>query len=73
MIPCLFDFMLTDEGYMGEDFLFCDRARELGFEVWIDPSISLGHMGVQEYEGNFGRDVLYPMVVPDSARQVANG
>ena len=73
MIPCLFDFQLTDEGYMGEDFLFCDRARELGFEIWIDPTISLGHMGVQEYEGNFGRDVLYPMVVPDSARQVSNG
>jgi hypothetical protein len=64
MIPCLFDFQLTDEGYMGEDFLFCDRARELGFEVWIDPTITLGHMGVQEYEGCFGTDVLYPMIVP---------
>ena len=51
-------------GYIGEDFLFCDRARELGFEVWIDPSITLGHMGVQEYTGNFGNDVLYPMIVP---------
>jgi len=71
MVPCLFDFMLTDEGYMGEDFLFCDRARDLGFEVWIDPTISLGHMGVQEYEGNFGRDVLYPMIVPESAQKVA--
>jgi glycosyltransferase involved in cell wall biosynthesis len=64
MIPCLFDFRLTEEGYMGEDFLFCDRARELGFEVWIDPTITLGHMGVQEYVGNFGNDILYPMVVP---------
>lgn len=63
-VPALFDFKLTEEGYMGEDFLFCDRARELGFEVWIDPTISLGHMGVQEYEGNFGHDVLYPMIVP---------
>lgn len=65
MLPCLFDFKLTEEGYMGEDFLFCDRARELGFEVWIDPSIKLGHMGVQEYEGCFGPDVLYPMIVPE--------
>jgi hypothetical protein len=65
MIPCLFDFKLTEEGYMGEDFLFCDRARELGFEVWIDPTITLGHMGVQEYTGNFGNDILYPMVVPE--------
>ena len=63
-IPCLFDFQLTEEGYIGEDFLFCDRARELGFEVWIDPSITLGHMGIQEYVGNFGQDALYPMIAP---------
>ena len=69
-VPCLFDFQLTEEGYIGEDFLFCDRARELGFEVWIDPTIKLGHMGVQEYEGEFGKDVLYPMIVP-SQKEVA--
>lgn len=68
-LTAMFDFMLTDEGYIGEDFLFCDRAREHGFEVWVDPSITLGHMGVQEYTGNFGNDVLYPMVVPN--REVA--
>jgi hypothetical protein len=45
--------------------LFCDRAREHGFEVWIDPTIKLGHMGVQEFEGNFGADVLYPMIAPE--------
>jgi glycosyltransferase involved in cell wall biosynthesis len=66
VLPCLFDFKITEEGYIGEDFLFCDRARELGFEVWVDPSITLGHMGVQEYVGNFGTDVLYPMIVPKS-------
>ena len=64
VVPCLFDFKLAEEGYIGEDFLFCDRARELGFEVWIDPTITLGHMGVQEYVGNFGNDVLYPMIAP---------
>jgi len=63
-VPCMFDFMKTDEGYIGEDYLFCDRAREQGFEVWVDPTIKLGHMGVQEYEGEFGKDVLYPMIVP---------
>jgi len=70
MIPCLFDFLLTEEGYIGEDYLFCDRTRELGFEVWVDPSITLGHMGVQEYVGNFGKDILYPMIAP-AAKEVA--
>jgi hypothetical protein len=64
-LSCMFDFQLADEGYIGEDFLFCDRVRSHGFEVWIDPSITLGHMGVQEYVGNYGDDILYPMVVPN--------
>lgn len=64
-LSCMFDFQLADEGYIGEDFLFCDRVRSHGFEVWIDPSITLGHMGVQEYLGNYGDDILYPMVAPN--------
>lgn len=63
-LNAVFDFKVTEEGYMGEDFLFCDRARGAGFEVWIDPAIKLGHMGVQEYKGDFGGDILYPMIVP---------
>jgi hypothetical protein len=64
-LNAVFDFVVTPEGYIGEDFLFCDRAREAGYEVWVDPTITLGHMGVQEYIGNFGNDIIYPMVVPD--------
>lgn len=63
----LFDFMSTREGYIGEDYLFCDRARAHGFEVWIDPTIKLGHMGLHEFEGDFGNDILYPMI--DAARK----
>ena len=69
MLTCMFDFKLSEEGYIGEDYLFCDRARELGFEVWVDPTITLGHMGVQEYVGNYGDDILYPMLAP--AKEVA--
>jgi cellulose synthase/poly-beta-1,6-N-acetylglucosamine synthase-like glycosyltransferase len=64
-LNAIFDFKVTEEGYMGEDFLFCDRARAYGYEVWIDPAIKLGHMGVQEYKGDFGGDILYPMIVPN--------
>lgn len=70
-LHAVFDFLVTPEGYMGEDFLFCDRAREHGYQVWIDPTIKLGHMGVQEYEGDFGNDVLYPMINPIQGQKVA--
>jgi hypothetical protein len=57
-----FDFKSTPEGYVGEDYLFCDRASAHGFEVWIDPTIKLGHMGVTEFEGSFGEEYLYPLL-----------
>lgn len=65
-LSAVFDFKVEREGYIGEDFLFCDRARAAGYEVWIDPTITLGHMGVQEYLGNFGEDVLMPMITPNT-------
>jgi hypothetical protein len=61
-VIAFFDFALKDGQYIGEDFLFCDRARELGYEVWIDPTIKLGHMGMEEFAGAFGEDYLYPLM-----------
>ena len=57
--------MVTPEGMIGEDFLFCDRARDAGFEVWVDPTIKLGHIGVMEYKSDFGNDILYPSMLAD--------
>lgn len=58
-LHAFFDFLVTPEGYVGEDFLFCDRVHAHGFEVWVDPTIKLGHMGVIEYHGDFGKDAIY--------------
>lgn len=66
-----FDFKSTPEGYIGEDYMFCDRARDEGFTVWIDPTIKLGHMGVHEFEGSFGEDYLYPRLKPLDAKKEA--
>ena len=53
-----FDFALTPDGYMGEDFLFCERAKEQGFEVWVDPTIKLGHVGTIEFDGDLKQTML---------------
>jgi hypothetical protein len=70
-VICFFDFELKDGHYIGEDYLFCDRAREQGFEVWIDPTIKLGHMGVHEFEGSFGEEFLYPLIRPIESKKEA--
>jgi hypothetical protein len=66
-----FDFKSTPEGYVGEDYTFCDRAAEHGYEIWIDPTIKLGHMGTTEFEGSFGEEYLYPLLRPVEAKKDA--
>lgn len=35
--------------YMSEDWAFCRRAKDIGFEVWVDASIKCGHWGMKMY------------------------
>jgi hypothetical protein len=71
-LTVFFDFKLDkEEGYMGEDFVFCDRAIQAGFDVWIDPTIKLGHMGLHEFTGCFGEDFLYPRLRPIDEKKEA--
>ena len=32
-------------GQVGEDLSFCWRARELGYKIYLDADIKLGHVG----------------------------
>jgi hypothetical protein len=67
-----FDFKSTPQGYIGEDYLFCDRARALNHEVWVDPTIRLGHLGLMEFDGCLGEDYLYPRLAPvDASKEAA--
>jgi len=39
--------------YLGEDIAFFKDAGELGYKVWLDPAIDLGHFGQKEFKGSF--------------------
>lgn len=36
----------------GEDYAFCRRWRDIGGKVWIDPNITMGHVGFKTFMGN---------------------
>lgn len=63
--PFFATFTIEDEPgsfhYLSEDWAFCERARQLGFKVWMDQSIILQHMG------------LYPYTVADIPRPADPG
>jgi hypothetical protein len=39
---------------LGEDFSFCQRWRDIGGKVWIDPRLTFGHIGFKTFEGSLG-------------------
>lgn len=50
----VFDVEYRDGQYFGEDYYFCRNWREIGGQVWVDPSLVLTHHGFKDYKGNVG-------------------
>jgi hypothetical protein len=71
----LFDFDIRDDQYVGEDYLFCDRATDMGFTVHIDVDISLPHIGSEVFTSNFRESVVIPLLgnIRESRLKVVNG
>ena len=74
-MAALFDFDIIDDQYVGEDYLFCDRAAQLGFKVHIDVDISLPHIGSETFTNNFREEVVIPLLegIRESRLKVVNG
>lgn len=59
-IPGIFRFGTTEDGAAeGEDMAFFADAKAAGFPLWVDPSITLGHVGQKVYRASLG-DYLVP-------------
>lgn len=51
---------------IGEDYVFCDRARDAGVHLWGDPALSMeiGHIGQQVHR--FADHAPAPAAIPDA-------
>ena len=52
-LHAFFRLDLTNGVYRGEDIYFFDKAREAGFQAYVDPMIELGHVGIKVYNTPF--------------------
>lgn len=43
--------------FFGEDLQFCQRAQQLGFDLWAMQDIELEHTGVKTWESNWAVDI----------------
>ena len=71
----VFEFTMQDGKFVGEDYTLCDKARSLGYKVWVDVEISLPHVGQEEFTNDFKNEVLVPLLedIRKSKLKVANG
>jgi len=49
----LFETMIIDGQFWGEDLVFCRKWGQMGGEIWVDPNISFTHVGRKAWKGNF--------------------
>lgn len=71
----VFEFSMLDGKFVGEDYTFCDKARSLGYKIWLDVEISLPHVGQEEFTNDFKKEVITPLLadIQRSKLKVANG
>lgn len=52
-----FDFVFREADHLlySEDYMFCERFRELGGQVFVDVDLTLHHSGHKSWTGNFGK------------------
>jgi hypothetical protein len=48
-----FDCGVEDGHYLSEDWIFCSKWNKMGGSVWLDVSISLIHIGNENFSGSF--------------------
>lgn len=45
--------------YLSEDYAFCYRAKRIGYKIWADSTIKLGHIG----QSIFTLDSIKPLII----------
>ena len=49
----VFDIAIVDGELHSEDTAYFGKLKKLGFDVWLDPNMTLSHIGSKKFDGNF--------------------
>lgn len=49
----VFDIKVENGDLISEDYIMCNKWKNLGYKVWLDPTITCNHVGIKKFEGNF--------------------
>jgi hypothetical protein len=68
----VFDIGIVDGELHSEDTMYFHKLRNLGYEVWLDPKMTLDHVGTKKFVGNF-ENYLKSIQPPENVHQVKFG
>lgn len=65
----IFESEVKNGEHLSEDYAFCERVREVGVKILIDPKIHLGHHGGNlSFFGNYKNKLIYDKEVKETVR-----
>lgn len=47
------DIKVKNGDLISEDYILAEKWQSLGYRVWVDPTITINHIGYKKYTGNF--------------------
>lgn len=47
------DIKVENGDLISEDYILCNKWKSLGYRVWLDPTITLNHIGTKKFKGDF--------------------
>lgn len=51
----IFDIKVENGNLISEDYILCNKWKSLGYKVWLDPTITINHIGIKKFKGNFSQ------------------
>ena len=65
----IFESEVKNGEHLSEDYAFCERVKEVGEKVYIDPNITLGHHGGNlSFFGNYKNKLIYDEEIKEIVR-----
>ena len=57
MVTMLFDTSIVGRKLFSEDYTFMHRAAACGYEIWVDPTVELTHVGPKAWKGTLAAEL----------------
>ena len=51
----VFDIKVENGELISEDYIMCNKWQDLGYKVWLDPTITCNHIGIKKFKGDLNK------------------